>query len=82
MKINVGPIDRIVRYTIAAALIIVGLFVLDGIHGETVGIVVAVLSLLPITTATTRSCPAYSILGISTCGQKTPDAQTQDAKKG
>lgn len=73
MKVNVGSVDRITRYVLAVALVVVGLFVLSGIEGNVTGIVVAVASVLPIVTATTRKCPVYAAVGVSTCAAEAKD---------
>lgn len=70
MKKNVGNLDRTIRYIFAAVLVVVGLFLLGGIQGNTAGIIVAALALVPAYTATVRSCPLYSLTGISTSEKK------------
>lgn len=67
MKPNVGTADRILRAIFGAALI---LWALTG------GPLWAWIGLVPLATAVFRFCPAYSILGISTCaaGPKTGPA--------
>lgn len=60
MKANVGTIDRVVR--IVVGLLLIGLS-LAGVIGwwGWIGIV-------PLATGIFRFCPAYPLLGISTCG--------------
>lgn len=53
---NVGRIDRFLRLLLALALMGVGLFLLDGMHGDLIGILVAATSLLPWYMVITRSC--------------------------
>jgi len=61
MKANVGGIDRVLR--ILAGIGILGLaFVLEG-DARYWGLV----GLLPLATGLFRFCPAYAILGLSTC---------------
>ena len=65
MKKNVGTIDAILWYIFGIFLLWLGLFRLSGLEGKTSGILVAALSLIPFTIATTRKCPIFSILKIS-----------------
>ncbi|MFZ5515019.1 MAG: YgaP family membrane protein [Candidatus Zhuqueibacterota bacterium] len=58
MKTNVGQIDRIIR--IVVGLTIIALGVINHSWWGAVG-------LIPMMTAVTRRCPAYTPLGISTC---------------
>ena len=59
MKANVGGVDRIVRIVAGLALIAWALFA-DGPFWAWSGVV-------PLATGLINFCPAYSILGISTC---------------
>lgn len=61
MKANVGNLDRALR--IAAGLLLLGL-TLAGVIG-----VWGWIGLLPLATGLFRFCPAYPLLGISTCGR-------------
>ena len=61
MKLNIGVIDRSIRIIVGIALLawaILG------------GPVWAWIGLLPLLTGAVRVCPAYSLLGISTCRTK------------
>ena len=58
MKINVGGIDRILRILAGLGLIAWAL---------TTGPVWAWLGVIPLATGIFRFCPAYPLLGISTC---------------
>ena len=72
MKANVGTLDRALR--IAAGLLLLGLtlagvttcgaLALAGVIG-----VWGWIGLLPLATGLFRFCPAYPLLGISTCGR-------------
>ena len=66
LKTNIGNLDRIVRIVVGVALL-VWFFVDNGTgfwhYAKLIGIV-------PLLTAATRSCPLYSIFGISTCPMK------------
>lgn len=58
---NIGSIDRIIRILAGLALIAWAL---------TGGPVWAWIGVLPLTTGLLRVCPAYSLLGVNTCGVK------------
>ena len=61
MKVNVGAADRVIR--IVAGLVILSLlFVLSG-PNRWWGLV----GLVPLLTGIASRCPAYSLLGLSTC---------------
>jgi hypothetical protein len=61
MKANVGGIDRLLRIVVGIGIL--GLvFVLEG-GARYWGLV----GILPLATGLFRFCPAYSILGLSTC---------------
>lgn len=62
MKANVGGIDRIVRIVVGLALIAWVLFA-NGPAWAWIGIA-------PLATGLINFCPAYGILGISTCKSK------------
>lgn len=65
MKNNIGKNERIVRVILGSVLMIGG-FAVSG----TVGIIMAVIGLIPFSTGLTGNCPAYSIFKISTCKTK------------
>ena len=65
MKKNVGKVDAIVRILFGIFLLWLGLVRLNGLEGSILGILVAILSLIPFTIATTRTCPIFSIFKIS-----------------
>lgn len=67
MNKNVGRIDMIIRLILAVALFSL-FFILDGNARYW-----ALVGLVPLTTATLRTCPLYSILGLSTCPLKTTE---------
>lgn len=62
MKVNVGTADRVLR--IGAGVLLIGLAATD-----TVG-VWGYLGVVPLLTGLLRTCPAYSLLGMSTCSMK------------
>lgn len=59
MKKNVGGIDRVIRIVTGLALLAWYLFAS--------GPVWALIGLLPLATGLINVCPAYSLLGVSTC---------------
>jgi len=56
MTKNVGKIDRTLRFLLGLFLIWLGLFLLNGIEGNTIGILVALTSLMPFYMTFTGSC--------------------------
>lgn len=61
MKANIGTVDKVVR--IIAGLAIIGWGVAAGNWLGAIGIV-------PLATALLGFCPAYSLIGVNTCGSK------------
>lgn len=59
MKTNVGGIDRILRIAVGVILIALTLMGTIGVWGW--------LGIIPLATGIFRSCPLYSLLGMSTC---------------
>lgn len=66
MSTNVGIIDRVLRIIVGAALIAWALGYLPGIAPSPWGWI----GVVPILTAFVGYCPAYSIIGVSSCGKK------------
>jgi hypothetical protein len=66
MTINVGLADRIVRIVIGLALIA---FALNLGFPSTGWNWVGWIGVVPILTAIVGYCPAYSIIGLTTCGR-------------
>jgi hypothetical protein len=64
MTHNVGPADRALRIVIGLGLLSL-IFLLEG-NLRWIGLIGA----LPLVTALLGNCPAYSILGLSTCPLK------------
>ena len=61
MKRNIGGVDKVVR--IAAGLALLSLiFIVEG-NARWFGLI----GLMPLVTAFVGWCPAYSIIGVSTC---------------
>jgi hypothetical protein len=59
MKTNVGTLDRSLRIAVGVVLIGLSLFGVIGWWGW--------IGVLPLATGLFRVCPAYPLLGISTC---------------
>jgi DUF2892 family protein len=64
MTVNVGNVDRLLRIIVGLAVLSL-LFILEG-NARWWGLI----GLVPLVTGLARSCPAYSILGLNTCGTK------------
>ncbi|KDE38631.1 Permeases of the major facilitator superfamily [Nitrincola lacisaponensis] len=62
LKVNVGGIDKIARILVGAILLILAIMG-TGTPWTWIGI-------LPLITGLAGRCPAYSLLGINTCGIK------------
>ena len=63
MTANVGPFDRIARIVVGVALIAFALgYIAPGVSWRWVGWI----GVVPILTAVFGTCPAYSLLGLST----------------
>ncbi len=63
---NEGSLDRAIRLVAGIVLLPVGLFLLDGLQGETVGVIVAVAVVLVLLTGASGVCLMYLPFGIST----------------
>lgn len=61
-KQNVGTIDRAIRALAGLVLIALAVF------GQ--GMAWGWIGLIPLATAVVSYCPAYSIIGLNTCGAK------------
>ena len=67
MNRNIGNFDRIVRVVAAAILVLLAYTgVLVGALGIT-GVIVAIVLFI---TALVGFCPAYRLIGLSTCGER------------
>lgn len=67
---NIGPLDRTLRLIAGAALVPIGLFLVNGSQGNPIGIAVAAFGLAPIVTGLTGFCPGYVPFGITTLGRE------------
>ncbi len=63
---NEGPVDRTIRVVLGVLLLVVGLWLLNGLGGAAGGIVVAVIGAILLITGITGFCGLYRLLGIST----------------
>ncbi len=68
MMINEGTADRSLRILVGLALVGVAL----GLFGPAYTSVWGWIGALPLVTGLVGWCPAYSLLGINTCGRKAP----------
>lgn len=71
MQVNVGKTDRIVRWTIAIALFLLGFM---GPWNMWISAILVILGLVMLVVGITRVCPIYSVFGISTCGKNEYDS--------
>ncbi|MDE2253068.1 MAG: DUF2892 domain-containing protein [Betaproteobacteria bacterium] len=62
MKINEGGWDRVVRVVVGLALILAAALGYVGVWGY--------IGIVPLVTGIIGVCPAYSLLGMSTCPMK------------
>ena len=67
MKKNMGSIDRIIRFVLAA--IMITLYFTNIITG-TIGIVLVVLALVFVITSVVSFCPLYTLFGLNTCSTR------------
>lgn len=63
MKCNVGTIDRVIRIVLGAALIGLAAAGVVGWWGW--------IGVVPLATALFKFCPAYTLLGVTTCPTET-----------
>ena len=67
MKKNVGTIDKVIRFVLAALFVV--LYFTGTVTG-TAGIVLLVLAAVAVITSLMSFCGLYTILGIRTCPAK------------
>ena len=67
---NVGKIDKTLRFLLGLILVWLGLFVLNGKEGSVVGILVAIISLMPFYMALTGSCFVFRWFKIHSLSKK------------
>jgi len=66
---NVGKIDRMFRLFLGVFLVWFGLFILGGLQGKILGILVALISLMPFTMSATSSCFVFKWFKFHTLSQ-------------
>jgi len=81
MKKNVGQIDRILRFLLGLFLVWLGVFVLNGKEGKIIGILVALVSLMPFYMALTRSCFVFRWYKIHSLSRKECEIEGQPYPK-
>ncbi len=69
VEVNVGTVDRVIRFIIGIGLLVWGYLTFQG-GNSGLGIGLMVFSLVPFVTSVIKFCPLYSLLGISTCPNK------------
>lgn len=62
MNTNVGTLDRVLRIVVGLALIALAATGTVGVWGY--------IGVVPLLTGLFRFCPAYTLLGMNTCGMK------------
>lgn len=62
MKTNVGGLDKTLRILVGLVLIVLAATGMIGVWGW--------IGVVPLLTGLLKTCPAYSLLGISTCKPK------------
>ncbi|MEQ8770745.1 MAG: DUF2892 domain-containing protein [Phycisphaerales bacterium] len=67
MKTNEGMADRAVRAIAGIAALVVAFMFLSAMDGAILGIVVAAVGVVLLITSLVGFCPAYRLVGISTC---------------
>lgn len=67
MKANEGGADRAVRVVVGLIAMIAAFMWLDALDGAILGIVVGVVGVVMILTGIVGFCPAYKLIGASTC---------------
>jgi len=66
MEKNVGGVDAFMRVVLGVVLIFIGMFLLGGVNGSLLGIIVALISLVPFYMAVTRKCFVFKLFNLST----------------
>lgn len=66
METNIGTADRIVRIVVGLALIAWALGYIPGFGASMWGWI----GLIPLATALVGWCPAYSLIGVNSCGAR------------
>ena len=69
---NVAGVDRVARLAVGIVLLPVALLLLGGLVGAPLGIALAAIGLIGLTTGATSFCPLYVPLGVSTARPTQP----------
>lgn len=70
MKPNENGVDRALRLALGVVLLIVAFMMLDAGTGAITGIIAAIIGAVLLITGLVGFCPAYRLVGISTCKTK------------
>lgn len=73
MKANEGGADRVIRVIVGIVLIVVAFTTLGVTSGSIGGIIAAVVGVVALLTGLSGFCPAYKLIGLSTCSLKGGD---------
>ncbi len=65
-KRNEGILDRIVRVTLGLVFLPTGLFLLGGLQGSLIGLIVTAVGAIGLITGATGFCLPYTLFGFST----------------
>jgi len=79
---NVGWIDRVLRFLLGLFLVWTGLFLLKGIDGNGLGIVIALISLMPFYMAITRSCFVFRWIKVHSLSRRECEIYGQPYQEG
>ncbi len=71
MKKNVGKVDQMIRYVLAAVLLVVGILLFNSLTW--LAIVLFVLAAISVVTGAIGFCGLYTLLGINTCKVETKE---------
>ena len=75
MKKNMGSVDRIIRFLLAAVF---AYLYFAGIVTGTFGIILVVLGAVFVLTSLVSFCPLYALVGLNTCPAKKDNYDNKD----
>ncbi|WP_020677349.1 YgaP family membrane protein [Geopsychrobacter electrodiphilus] len=67
---NVGQVDRVLRFVLAAVLLAIGVLDNPIVSGGTTKIIIGIFAVVPLLTGLFRYCPLYTLIGINTCSKQ------------
>lgn len=70
MKRNVGHVDKIVRYVLAALLAVAGILLFNSVLW--LALIALVLAVVLVATSLMSFCPLYRLFGLTTCKVEAP----------